>query len=98
MCFTNPTYVCLMSNGNMATFTGFVDDDNRYTLNIVSSAWVLYSPTSDTVSSGGVCLGPSTNNLTEYHAVIGLLMKSLANDVRQIRVYLDSELVGQHLK
>ena len=47
------------------------------------------------VSSGGVCLGLSTNNLVEYHAVIGLLTEALANDVRDIRVYLDSELVVQ---
>ena len=74
-----------------------MDGANFYTLNIVSTAWVLYSPTGDLVSSGGVCLGPSTNNLTEYHAVIGLLMDVLANDVREIRVYLAFELVVQHL-
>ena len=49
------------------------------------------------MSLGGTCLGPSTNNLTEYHAVIGLLMKPLTNDVREIRVYLDSELVVHQL-
>ena len=57
----------------------------------------MYSPTSDLVSSGGILLGPSTNNLEEYQAVIGLLTESLANDVREIRVYLDSELVVQQL-
>ena len=49
------------------------------------------------MSSGGILLGPSTNNLTEYQDVVGLLTKSLANDVREIRVYLDSELVFQQL-
>ena len=97
MFFTNPTYVCPMSNGQMTTFTGFADGANRYMLNLVSAYWVLYSPTSDMLSSGGACLGPSTNNLVEYHAVIGLLEDSLANDVREIRVYLDSELVVQQL-
>ena len=95
MCFTNPTYVCVMFNGQMTTFTRFKDGANRYTLNLASIAWVLYSPMDDLVSSGGVCLGPSTNYLTEYHAVIGLLMKALANNVREIMVYLDSELVVQ---
>ena len=47
------------------------------------------------MSSGGVCLGPSTNNLIEYHVVIGLLMEALDNDVKEIKVYLDSELVVQ---
>ena len=79
----------------MTTFTGFADSANQYTLNLTSVAWVLYSPTSDLVSSGGILLGPSTNNLVEYQAMIGLLMESLANDVREIRIYLDSELVFQ---
>ena len=82
MCLSeNPTYVCLLSNGHMTTFTGFSDGAYRYTLNLVSAAWVLYSPTGDLVSSRGVCLGPSTKNLTEYHVVIGLLTEALANDV-----------------
>ena len=98
MCLSeNPTYVCLLSNGLMTTFTGFADGANRYTLNLASTAWVLYSPIGDLVSSGGVCLGPSTNNLVEYHVVIGLLTEALANDVREIRVYLDSKLVVQKL-
>ena len=92
MFFSNTTYVCPMFNGKMATFIGFTDGANRYMLNLASVAWVLYSPTCDLVSSGDVCLGPSTNNLIEYHAVIGLSKKSLANDVREIRLYLDLEL------
>ena len=81
----------------MTTFISFIDGANRYTLNLASTTWVLYSPTGDLVSLGGVCLGPSTNNIAYYHAVIGLLTESLDNDVREIRVYLDSELVVQQL-
>ena len=84
-----------MSNGQMTTFTSFADGANHYTLNLASATWVLYSPIGDLVSSGGVCLGPSTNNIAEYHAVIGLLMEVLSNNVREITVYLDSELVVQ---
>ena len=81
----------------MTSFIGFADGTHRYTLNLASVAWVLYSPTSELMSSRVILLGPSTNNLVEYHVVIRLLMKSLANDVREIRVYLDSELVVQQL-
>ena len=81
----------------MTTFIGFADGANRYTLNLASVAWVLYSHTSDLLNSGSVLLGPSTNNMAEYQAVIGLLKEALASDVREIRVYLDSELVVQHL-
>ena len=79
----------------MNSFIGFADGAHRYTLNLALAAWVLYSPTSELVSSGGILLGPSTNNLSEYQAVVILLTESLANDVRGIRVYLDSELVVQ---
>ena len=81
----------------MNSFTSFANGANRYTLNLASIAWVLYSPASELVSSGGVLLGPSTNNLVKYQAVIGLLTEALANDVREIRVYLDSQLVVQQL-
>ena len=81
----------------MSSFTSFANGYNRYTLNLASAAWVLYSPTSELVSSGGILLGSSTNNLAEYQAVIRLLTEALANDVREIRVYLDSELVVQQL-
>ena len=81
----------------MNSLIGFADGAHRYTLNLASVAWVLYSPTSELVSSGGILLGPSTNNLAEYQDVVGLLTEALANDVREIRVYLDSELVVQQL-
>ena len=81
----------------MTTYVGFVDGANQYTLNLASTTWVIYSPTGDLVSSGGACLGPTTNNISEYHAVIGLLTEDLANDVSQIRVYLDSGLVVHQL-
>ena len=98
MCFSeNPTYVCLLFNEQMTNFAGFVNGANRYALYLRSTAWVLYSPTSDLVSSGGVLLGPSTNNMEEYQSVIGLLTEALASDVREIRVYLDFELVFNNL-
>ena len=97
MCFQPPACISPMFNGHMTTFINFVDGANYYTLNLASTAWVLYSPTCDMVSLGGSCLGPSTNNIVEYHAVIGLLIESLANNVREIRIYLDSKLVAHQL-
>ena len=42
-------------------------------------------------------LGPARKHIVEYRAMIGLLTEALANDVSQIRVYLDSELVVHQL-
>ena len=57
-------------------FYGFADGACHHTLNLASTAWVLYSPAEDLVNSGAVCIGPATNNIAEYEAVIDLLTKS----------------------
>ena len=57
-------------------FYGFVDGAYRHTLNLASASWVLCSPAHELISLGEVCVGPTTNNIVEYHAVIGLLTKA----------------------
>ena len=57
-------------------FYGFADGAFWHTLNLASTAWVLYSLAKDLVNSGEVCVGPATNNIVEYRAVIGLLTEA----------------------
>ena len=78
-------------------FYGFVDGACHHTLNLASAAWVLYSPTYDLVILGAVCIGPSTNNITKYREVIGLLTESASQDVHNLVVLMDSQLVVCHL-
>ena len=78
-------------------FYGFVDGAFRHTLNIASAAWVLYSLAYDLVSSGAVCIGPATNNIAKYQAVIRLLTEAASQDVRNLVVLMDSQLVVCHL-
>jgi ribonuclease HI len=59
---------------------------------MVSAAWVIYLPKGQLVSSGGVCLEPSMNNVVEYNAVIELLHNSISHGVRYLEVLLDSQL------
>ena len=77
----------------MNLYYSFVDSVSRHTLNISFIAWVLYSQSHDLVSSGGVFLGPTTNNITEYHAMTGLLTKDSSRDIDHMVVYLESQLV-----
>jgi ribonuclease HI len=42
-------------------------------------------------------LGPTTNNMVEYHAVIGLLTQASSLSISRIIVYLDSQLVVYQL-
>ena len=78
-------------------FYVFVDGACHHTMNLTSAAWVLYSPTHDFVSSGVVCVGPTTNNIIEYHAVIGLLTEVASRDIDHLVVFMDSQLVVFHL-
>jgi ribonuclease HI len=73
-------------------FFGFVDGASRHTRNIASAAWVIYQ-FDQVVSSGGICLGPTTNNMAKYHTVIGLLTQASSLGISRIIIYLDSQLV-----
>ena len=78
-------------------FYGFANGACHHTLNLASTAWVLYSPAYDLVSSGVVCIGLATNSITEYQAVIGLRTEAASQDVRNLVVLMDSQLVVCHL-
>ena len=78
-------------------FYGFADGVYRHTLNLASTAWVLYSPAKYLVSLGAVCIGPTTNNIVEYQAVISLLTEATSQDVHNMVVLMDSQLVVCHL-
>ena len=76
---------------------GFADGASRHTQNLASAAWVIYTPTGQVLSSGGVCLRPSSNNVAEYSAVIELLWDAISHGVLSLEVYLDSQLIVSQL-
>ena len=78
-------------------FYGFNNGACFHTLKLALAAWVLYSLAHDLVSSGAVCIGLATNNSTEYQAVIGLLTEVISRDMRDLVVFMDSQLVVCHL-
>jgi ribonuclease HI len=45
------------------------------------------------VSSGGICLGPSTNNVAKYSAIIDILHNAISYGIRSLEILLDSQLV-----
>ena len=93
-------YFCAL-DVQMSTFSsihvGFTDGASRYTRNLASAAWVVYSPTDELLSSGGVYLGPATKNVTEYHAIILLLIEAISLGVTQLIANLDSQLLVYQL-
>ena len=58
---------------------------------------MVYSPGHLLVSSDGVCLGPSTNNVAEYNVVIEILRDAISHGIRSLEVRLDSQLVVSQL-
>ena len=78
-------------------FVGFADGASHHTCNLASAAWVIYSPSGQLVASGGACLGPTTNNVAEYRAIIDILWDALSRGITQLEVRLDSQLVVSQL-
>ena len=83
-----------MSSGR---FVGFADGTSHHTCNLALAAWVIYSPSGQLVASGGACLGPTSNNVAEYRAIIELLWDSLSCGITQMEFQLDSQLVVSQL-
>ena len=82
---------------HMTTYYGFTGGASWHTCNLALTTWILYSPTDELVNLRGVCLVSATNNIVEYQAVIGLLADSFSQRVKQLIVYLDSQLAVSHL-
>jgi len=45
--------------------------------NLASIMWVIYSPLGQVITSGGTCLGPTTNNVVEYSIMIELIRAAI---------------------
>ena len=78
-------------------FVGFADGSSRHTCNLVSAAWVIYSPLGQLGFFGGAFIGPTTNNVSEYRAIIEILWDTLSCGITQLEVRLDYQLVVSQL-
>ena len=80
-----------------STFIGFADGASCHTQHSAYAAWVIYTPTGQVLSLGGVCLWPSSNITAEYSVVIELLRDAILHGILSLEVHLDSELVVSQL-
>jgi ribonuclease HI len=78
-------------------FIGYADGASRHTRRLASTAWVVFTPQGQLLSSGGICLGETTNNVAKYSVVIELLRDALSLGISRLRVYLDAQLVVSQL-
>ena len=80
-----------------STYIGLVDGASRHTQHSGSASWVIYTPMDQVLSSRGVRLRPSSNNVVEYSVVIELLLDSISHSILSLKVRLDSDLVVSQL-
>ena len=73
-----------------STYIGFMDGASHHTQHFASAAWVIYNPMGQVLSSGGVCLWPSSNNVAEYSIVIELLRDAILHGILSLEVRIDS--------
>ena len=78
--------ICWLFQMYSERFVGFADGASRHTCNLASAAWVIYSPSGQLVALGGTCLGPASNNVAEYRAIIELLWDALSHGITQLEV------------
>ena len=76
-----------------SVYIGFADGASCHTQNSASAAWVIYTPTGQVLSLGGVCLWSSSKNVSKYSAIIELLWDAISHGVLSLEVCLDSHLV-----
>ena len=57
---------------------GFTDGASRHTWNLATTAWVLHYPSGQLLVSRGVYIGPASNNVEEYTAVVYLLSEAIS--------------------
>ena len=78
-------------------YIGFADGASHHTQHSASAAWVIYNPTGQVLSLGGVSLQPASNNVAEYSVIIDLLHDAISHGVHSLEVRLDSQLVISQL-
>jgi ribonuclease HI len=78
-------------------FVGFMDDASRHTRRLSSTAWVIFTPQGQFLSSGGICLSDATNNVSEYSEILEFLRDALSHGISHLWVYLDAQLVVSQL-
>ena len=80
-----------------SVYIGSSHGDIHHTQNSALVSWVIYTPMGQVLSSGGICLRPSSNNVVKYSIVIELLHDAISHGVLSLEVCLDSQLVVSQL-
>ena len=78
-------------------YIGFDDGASRWSPNLASPAWVIYSPLHELIHINEICMGSATNKQDEYDGVNGFLAATLQLGIFHLDVFLDSQLLVSQL-
>lgn len=70
---------------------------NRSSHNVTYAAWVIFSPSNESLDSKGIFLSHATNNIADYEAVITLMTNASSLGIHSLVVRLDFKLVILHI-
>jgi ribonuclease HI len=93
MSFLTLSFSLWQMSSESEVFVGFAYDASWHTRRLASTAWVIFTPHGQLLSSGGICLGDTTNNVAKYNTVLELLRDALSLGISHLWVYLDAQLV-----
>ena len=68
---------------------GFADGARKWSPNLTSATWVIYSPSHELIHIDRICVGIETNNQAKYDGVTGLLAATLQMGILHLDVFLD---------
>jgi len=71
----------LQMSNLLESFIGYANGVSRSSQNLSSAAWAIFYPSGELVSFKGVCIGRSTNNITEYSTLIELLSDAITRGI-----------------
>ena len=74
-------------------YTRFANGASRWSPNLASATWVIYSPSHELIHINGIYVASETNNKPKYDGVNGLLATALQLAVHHLDVFLDSQLL-----
>ena len=72
---------------------GFFYGDFHSTQSLSCTTWAFFSPDGELINLQGICLGQTTNNISEYSVAIEILSDAIDIIIRDLVVKLDLQLI-----
>ena len=72
------------------SYVGFTNGASKWSPNVSSTAWFIYSLANELIHIDGMCVGIATKNQVEYDVIIGILTTTIHLGIHHLDLFLDS--------